>query len=99
MDKTTKAFVIGACSVVIAIPVIWIGSQVNNEIQRAGEQRRRDDDRQRLRAEMDRRSSRGELCTDRLFRDDSLEEKNDPELGPAWIGACMQSRLPVDEYE
>ena len=29
MDKTTKAFVIGACSVVIAVPVVWIGSQVS----------------------------------------------------------------------
>ena len=28
MDKTTKGFVIAACSVVIAVPVVWIGSQL-----------------------------------------------------------------------
>ena len=34
MDKITKAFVIGACSVVIATPVVWLGLQIHQGNQR-----------------------------------------------------------------
>jgi len=46
MDKTTKGFVIAACSVIIATPVVWIGMQVLEQVQinairQAAEKKRR----------------------------------------------------------
>ena len=33
MDKTTKGFIIAACSVIIATPVAWLGLQVFQQAQ------------------------------------------------------------------
>ncbi len=100
MDKTTKAFVIGACSVVIAIPVIWIGSQVINGIQRSANQRQLNE----VQRELDRRMKRFVPCSNRIFRESSrlLEEQYGLEMElerNAWIEDCKRSRLPVDEFE
>ena len=107
MDKTTKVFVIGSCSVVIAIPVIWIGSQVINGIQRSANQRQLNAAQEELNAaqeELERRAKRLVPCSNRIFREASrlLDEQDGVEMEfekEAWIEDCKRSRLPVEEFE
>lgn len=107
MDKTTKVFVIGSCSVVIAIPVIWIGSQVINGIQRSANQRQLNAAQEELNAaqeELERRAKRLVPCSNRIFREGShlLEDQYGLEMElerNSWIEDCKRSRLPVEEVE
>ena len=100
MDRTTKAFVIAACSVIIAVPVIWLGAQVVNSIQRAQQQRQLEDHE----AEVFRQKQRYGPCSRRVDREGArlLDEtegwRGDLEKR-GWISACQKSRLPVEEFE
>ncbi len=85
MDKTTKAFVIAACSVVIAIPVVWIRSQVREANLIEFEQRLD----QEIDSEKQRQTNREWLCQQRADWDE--------QLNAAWVGKCMRSTAPVDE--
>ncbi len=95
MDKTTKGFVIGACSVVIAVPVVWIGSQVSESylIQQQIDT---------VKAEKSRKAKRIHPCTDRANSEavdlfDETEGWRAKEAMAAWIALCMRSTAPVDE--
>lgn len=100
MDKTTKNFVIAACSVVIAAPVVWLGVQVINGINRAQQQRLQDE----LRAEQIRQSQRYGPCSRRIDREgarllDETEGWRGIQEKTAWTAACQKSFLPIAEFE
>lgn len=97
MDKTTRGFVIAACSVVIAIPVVWIGWQFRQaylieQARLAGV---------RVNEEQARQKQRRIPCS---RRSDVVFELPPHLMSPvdlyrqeAWIDLCMKSTLPVDE--
>lgn len=101
MDKTTKAFVIAACSVVIATPVVWIGWQFRQayliEQDRLASIR--------VNEEQARQQKRTIPCS---RRSDVVFELNtghdrlntsptDLYRQEAWIDLCVRSTAPVDE--
>ena len=97
MDKTTKAFVIAACSTVISIPVFWIGSQVWQSSQI--EQQRRVT--AALADEKHRQSMREWPCKSRaqweaedLFGNELVAATDSPQ----WIDMCVQATVPVEEF-
>ena len=74
-----------AALVVIAIPVVWIGSQVR-QANLIEFERRLD---QHIDDEAHRRNSRKWLCQQRADWDD--------QLNAAWVRKCMRSTAPVEE--
>ena len=97
MDQSTKTFVIAACSVVIAAPLVWLGLEFlkarrMDEIQRTTQQEA---------AEQERQDGRTMLCNDKAatlfppFSEPSLEEINEKSQ---WISSCIQSITPVETF-
>ena len=102
MDKTTKAFVISTCSVVIAALLVWIGSQLRQTYLfeqarmvriRANEEQARQKQRQ---FPCDRRASEifgygggAYEKTQQSFADNLKRHR--------WVDRCVTSTAPVDE--
>ena len=105
MDKTTKAFVIAACSVVIATPVVWLGTEIlkayrYNEFQRAVQEKAELD--QQKKAERDRKVNRSLPCikeADELFplsSDGNIMEQITEKSN--WLESCVDSNEPVETF-
>ena len=100
MDKTTKAFVIAACSVVIATPVVWLGLEFLRG-QRL-EALRAEQHAQKL--EKARRTLRAVPCYDKSkgFFDPNNQLILDSkviEVQAEWISSCVESTVPVEEFD
>ena len=97
MDKITKAFVIGACSVVIAIPVFWIGSQVwqtsHNEQQRRVTASLVDERHRQSMREWSCRS-RAQWEAEELFGNKLVAASDSPQ----WIDMCVKATVPVEDF-
>ncbi len=97
MDKTTKAFVIAACSVVIATPVAWLGMEYLkarriDELQRVAQEEE---------VEKARIATRTSACYDRsrviypLSVDTTMEELEEQ---TNWLTSCIESTKPVESF-
>mgnify|MGYP001322731072 CR=1 FL=1 len=97
MDKTTKTFVIAACSVVIATPLDWLGMEYLKA--------RRIDELQRVAREEEvekaRIANRTSACYDRvrviypLSVDTTMEEIKEK---TNWLTSCIDSAEPVEKF-
>ena len=97
MDKTTKAFVIAACSIVISIPVFWIGSWVWQSSQK--EQQRRvavalADEKHRQSMREWPCKSRAQWEADELFGNELVAATDSPQ----WIDMCIKATVPVENF-
>lgn len=93
MDKTTKKFVIAACSVVIAMPVIIIGRAVIDAMQANN-----------VRQEQNRISDRYRPCNTKWIRGATEHYNKTGEAFTAaarknWIRRCQKAEVPVAEFE
>ena len=99
MDKVTKGFVIAACSVVIATPIVWFGGQVLEARRQAEVQAQELKDQ----AERSRRVSRAVPCKDRADELNPIhwtpsEESMTAQIkaNAAFISRCVASTMPVE---
>ena len=101
MDKTTKGFIIAACSVIIATPVAWLGLQVFQQVQINAARQAAEKAEAAAIAEKKRRDDRDNPCWDRAKADWPLPVLNydDWLRKPKWVGRCKKSTLPVDQVE
>ena len=102
MDKTTKAFVISTCSVVIAALLVWIGLQLRQTylFEQARMVRIRADE------EQARQKQRQNPCDNRASEifgyGGTAFERSEQSLSEIakrqrWVDRCVTSTAPVDE--
>ena len=92
MDKTTKAFVIAACSVVIATPVVWVGLQVVQQMQINAARVAAEKKAAAEAAETNRQLDRLDPC-----REIALSKYKDQYA--AFLTKCVVSALPIDQVQ